>query len=256
MTSFDSCFSLCRWFIHFYVVSVTWNGLLLAILCQNLFWGQPFPMWLQRLLSFVSGSQLHMTPGDELSVLLVHMLLWIHSIRRLTECLFISVFSNVVIHPVQFIWGLTYYVLVGLTLHCEGPPLGTKVYKIQDLLVQYRWYHVAGLTLFFWATVHHHKSHIILASLRKNKLGEVVNLSHRVPHGDWFEQVSCPHYLAELLIYLALAMVFGGRHLTWWSVVLYVLSSHAMMAVQSHEFYVNKFENYPKNRKAFIPLIF
>ncbi|XP_042197915.1 polyprenol reductase isoform X2 [Callorhinchus milii] len=181
-----------RWFIHFYVVSVTWNGLLLAILCQNLFWGQPFPMWLQRLLSFVSGSQLHMTP----------------------------------------------------------------VYKIQDLLVQYRWYHVAGLTLFFWATVHHHKSHIILASLRKNKLGEVVNLSHRVPHGDWFEQVSCPHYLAELLIYLALAMVFGGRHLTWWSVVLYVLSSHAMMAVQSHEFYVNKFENYPKNRKAFIPLIF
>ncbi|XP_067843452.1 polyprenol reductase [Heptranchias perlo] len=245
-----------RWFAHFYVVSVIWNGLLLGIICQSLFLGHPFPIWLQRLLSFLCGSVLHLKSGDELSVLLVQMMLCIQAVRRLMECFFTSVFSNGVLHPVQYCWGLVYYVLVGLTVHCEGPLLGTKVYTIRDLLAQGQWYHAAGIMLFVWATIHHHKSHVILASLRKNKLGEVINFRHSIPYGDWFEVVSCPHYLAELLIYLALSVTFEGRHLTWWFVVLYVLFSHAMMAVLCHEFYVKKYDAYPKKRKAFIPFIF
>ncbi|XP_078404102.1 polyprenal reductase [Cetorhinus maximus] len=245
-----------RWFAHFYVVSVIWNSLLLGITCRSLFLGHPFPTWLQRLLSLLCGNVLHLTSGDELSILLVQMMLCMQAARRLIECLFTSVFSNGVVHLVQYCWGLVYYVLVGLTVHCEGPVLGTKVYTIQDLLAQGKWYHAAGVMLFFWATVHHHKSHVILASLRKNKLGEVINFRHSIPYGDWFDVVSCPHYLAELLIYLAISVTFEGRHLTWWCVVFYVLFSHAMMAILCHEFYVKKFDTYPKNRKAFIPFIY
>lgn len=64
--------------------------------------------------------------GNELSVLLVQMMMCMQGVRRLIECIFISVFSNGAIHPVQYCWGLVYYVLVGLTVHCEGPLLGTK----------------------------------------------------------------------------------------------------------------------------------
>ncbi|XP_043546696.1 polyprenol reductase isoform X2 [Chiloscyllium plagiosum] len=201
-----------RWFTHFYMVSVIWNAVLLGITCRSLFLRYPYPMWLQRVLNLLCGNVLHLTSGDELSILLVQIMLCVQAVRRLTECLFISVFSSGVIHPVQYCWGLVYYVLVGLTVHCEGPVLGTK--------------------------------------------GEVIHFKHSIPYGDWFEVVSCPHYLAELLIYLAISVTFEGRHLTWWFVILYVFFSHAMMAILCHEFYVKKFNNYPKIRKAFIPFIF
>ncbi|XP_072920742.1 polyprenal reductase [Hemitrygon akajei] len=243
------------WFSHFYVVSAMWNSFLLIITCQNLFFGQPFPLWLQRLLSFLSGS-VQLKPGNELSVLLVQIMLFVQGVRRLIECTVVSVFSNGSIHPVQYCWGLVYYILVGLTVHCEGLHPGSKVFTMHDLIAQGQWYHITGIALFLWATIHHHKSHLILANLRKNKSGEVINYRHSIPHGDWFEFVSCPHYFAELLIYFALSVTFKGQHLTWWFIVLYVLCSHALMAIQSHEFYVKKFDNYPKTRKAFIPYIF
>lgn len=244
-----------RWFFHFYVVSVTWNIFLLGITCRSLFFGQPFPVWFQALLGSLSGSILHLEPGNELSVLLVQMMMCMQGVRRLIECIFISVFSNGAIHPVQYCWGLVYYVLVGLTVHCEGPLLGTKAYTVRDLIAQGQWYHIAGIMLFLWGTIHQHKSHMILANLRKNKLGEVTNFRYSIPEGDWFEVVSCPHYLAELLIYIALSVTFKGQHLTWWFLILYVLFSHAMMAAQSHEFYVTLFDTYPKKRKALIPFI-
>ncbi|XP_078073422.1 polyprenal reductase isoform X2 [Mustelus asterias] len=230
-----------RWFSHFYVVSVIWNTLLLGITCQSLFFGHPFPIWLQRLLSFLCGNVLHLKSGDELSILLVQMMLCMQAVRRLTECLFTSVFSNGVVHPVQYCWGLVYYVLVGLTVHCEGPILATKVYTVQDLFAQGKWYHAAGIMLFFWATVHHHKSHVILASLRKNKLGEVINFKHSIPYGDWFEVVSCPHYLTELLIYLAISVTFEGRHLTWWFVVFCTLLLEASLPFLTMMLLPNKY---------------
>lgn len=41
--------------------------------------------------------------------------------RRLFECLYVSVFSNAVIHIVQYCFGLVYYVLVGLTVLSQVP---------------------------------------------------------------------------------------------------------------------------------------
>ena len=85
--------------------------------------------------------------------------------------------------------------------------------------------------------------------------GTVETLAHRVPAGGWFELVSCPHYFAELLIYVSLSLVHGGLSLTWWLVVLYVLFNQALAAQLCHDFYINKYESYPKHRKAFIPFV-
>lgn len=86
--------------------------------------------------------------------------------------------------------------------------------------------------------------------------GKVVSLSHSVPFGDWFENVSCPHYFAELLIYISMAITLGIDNVTWWCVVMYVLFNQALAAVLCHEFYQKSFSSYPKHRKAFIPFVF
>lgn len=85
--------------------------------------------------------------------------------------------------------------------------------------------------------------------------GEVLSLRHSIPFGDWFERVSCPHYFAELLIYISMAITFGFHNVTWWFVVLYVFFNQTLAAVLCHEFYQEKFTSYPKHRKAFIPFI-
>lgn len=85
--------------------------------------------------------------------------------------------------------------------------------------------------------------------------GAVESLDHRMPVGGWFELVSCPHYFAELLIYISFSLLVRGQSLTWWLVVLYVLTNQALAAQLCHEFYIIKYKPYPENRKAFIPFV-
>ncbi|KAM7113131.1 polyprenal reductase isoform 3-T3 [Ciconia maguari] len=202
-----------RWFTHFYVVSVLWNGFLLIWLFQAEFLRGSLPSWIQHVHRALGRDSQSEDAGNEhFSALLVLLLLWLHSCRRLAECLWTSVFSNGVIHIVQYCFGLGYYIAVGSTVLCQVP---TNV-----------------------------------------RNGKVISLSHSVPLGDWFERVSCPHYFAELLIYVSMAIMLGFHNVTWWCVVMYVLFNQALAAVLSHEFYQKNFSSYPKHRKAFIPFVF
>ncbi|XP_023679452.1 polyprenal reductase isoform X1 [Paramormyrops kingsleyae] len=245
-----------RWFFHFYTISVIWNGLLIFTSLRALILGESFPAWLDHMLTLLKGSLGNPQKALPLSVVLVQVLLWIHSLRRLLECLFLSVFSDGVIHLAQYCFGLGYYVLLGLTalcvdhLHSEDGSLSAQ----RSFWLQ--WYLGPGVLLFLWASFHQHKCLVILARLRTSRLGKDAAQGHAVPHGDWFALVSCPHYLAELLIYVSLGVCSGGGALSWWLVVLYVLCNQALAARLSHEFYCSKFPTYPKHRKAFIPYLF
>ncbi|XP_069057231.1 polyprenol reductase isoform X2 [Pleurodeles waltl] len=44
-----------RWFSHFYVVSVLWNGFLIMVLIHTLFFGHNIPAWLMVLVRRLSG---------------------------------------------------------------------------------------------------------------------------------------------------------------------------------------------------------
>ncbi|PNJ19915.1 SRD5A3 isoform 3, partial [Pongo abelii] len=134
-----------RYFSHFYIISVLWNGFLLWCLTQSLFLGAPFPSWLHGLLRILGAAQFQ-----------------------------------------------------GVIIHCN----------------------------------------------------------HRIPFGDWFEYVSSPNYLAELMIYVSMAVTFGFHNLTWWLVVTNVFFNQALSAFLSHQFYKSKFVSYPKRRKAFLPFLF
>ncbi|XP_028260091.1 polyprenal reductase [Parambassis ranga] len=240
-----------RWFWHFYATSVGWNGLLLVFYLNFIFQRQSLPSWLTGIVEFFSGVPNTDSQVPQLSTVLVQLLLCLHSLRRLLECLFVSVFSDGVMHVVQYVFGLGYYVILGLTVLCsdrEGEGTGT-------LLSQLEWLHVLGFVLFIGSSLLQHQSMVLLAQLRTGKSGSVETLNHRVPKGGWFELVSCPHYFAELLIYISLSFVFRGLSFTWWLVVLYVLFNQALAAQLCHDLYTSKYESYPRNRRAFIPFL-
>ncbi|XP_026201178.1 polyprenol reductase [Anabas testudineus] len=240
-----------RWFWHFYALSVCWNGLLLVLYLNFMFQQQSLPSWLTGILDILTGVPSSASQVPRLSTLLVQLLLWVHSLRRLLECLFVSVFSDGAMHLVQYMFGLGYYIVLGLTVLCSDRlDTGTGT-----LLSQHAWLHVAGFALFTGSSLLQHQSMVLLARLRTGKSGTVETLAHKMPKGGWFELVSCPHYFAELLIYVSLSLVFGGLSLTWWLVVLYVLFNQALAAQLCHDLYISKYESYPKHRKAFIPFL-
>ncbi|KAG9469765.1 polyprenol reductase [Eleutherodactylus coqui] len=243
-----------RWFWQFYFLSVIWNGALLVLLVRSLL-GIQLPHWVQLLFNFFHKDSEQKVSDGELSTLLALSLLWIHSFRRLLECRFVSIFSGGVINLAQYCLGIGYYFLLGITV-LDHAQLDHKKVSVPELLQQLHWYHIVGCLLYAWASLHHHRCHVILANLRKDKTGKVVTMSHVMPSGDWFEQVSCPHYFAELLIYISIALLFGLTHWTWWLLVLFVLFNQSLVAILCHEYYQQKFDSYPAHRKAFIPYVF
>ncbi|CAL5378325.1 unnamed protein product [Camellia sinensis] len=86
-----------------------------------------------------------------------------------------------------------------------------------------RWYSWIGMAIFLWGWIHQHRCHAILGSLRKKP--EQAN-EYVIPHGDWFDYVSSPHYLAGLVICAGLMVASGGADLTVWLIFGFVVLKH------------------------------
>lgn len=97
-----------------------------------------------------------------------------------------------------------------------------------------------------------YKSDLILINLRKNDGNESKGKYH-VPKGGLFEYVTCAHYFGELL-------EWTGYAIACWSIwafafALYVFCNLAPRAISTRTWYMEKFDNYPKSRKAIIPFL-
>ena len=139
-------------------------------------------------------------------------------------------------------------------LSFTGMPEHTPVVSEPWSLVH--WYHVVGLSLFAWASLHQHRCHKILANLRARRNNS--DHSYYLPKGDWFEYVSCPHYLAEVLIYVALLIFFVATdwRTNWWLVVVFTTSTLLLSARQVYLWYRLQFEDYPTHWKIIVPGVY
>ena len=105
-----------------------------------------------------------------------------------------------------------------------------------------------GIILFsigFFANLH---ADHILRNLRKP--GET---GYKIPYGGVFRFVSAGNYFAESLEWLGFAI--AANNLTSLAFFLFTVANLGPRAMQHHQWYKKKFDNYPENRKAFIPFI-
>lgn len=107
---------------------------------------------------------------------------------------------------------------------------------------------VLGVLLFFCGIAINIHSDNIITHLRKP--GET---DYKIPRGGLFEYVSCANYFGEIMEWcgFALATLSYPAFSFAVSTALFL----GMRALDHHRFYLKKFENYPRSRKAVIPFI-
>ncbi|GAV75886.1 Steroid_dh domain-containing protein [Cephalotus follicularis] len=280
-----------KFFLHFYLLAVVWTTNLLG---ATWFYAHRMAPLGTETMDYYSAAS-HLTGGSHIFSLhkfhfttpehgqkvwqcvLLLLLLEIHVLRRLYETCYVFKYrSSARMHICGYLTGLFFYAAAPLSL-CSFCALEVVNFtadqvtefkvKGQEMLLdtefdwwgclkpitKLRWCQWVGVAIFAWGWVHQQRCHAILGSLReqRERTEEYV-----IPHGDWFELVSSPHYLAEMIIYLGLLVVSGGTDLTVWLLLGFVVANLAIAAAETQRWYINKFEDYPRERRAVLPLVY
>jgi 3-oxo-5-alpha-steroid 4-dehydrogenase 1 len=107
---------------------------------------------------------------------------------------------------------------------------------------------IVGVLVFALGYWINHQSDGILLSLRKP--GET---GYKIPYGGMYRWISCPNYFGELLEWV------GWSIATWslagLSFAVYTAANLVPRALDNHRWYQQKFEDYPKERRAIIPFL-
>ncbi|KAM9454048.1 3-oxo-5-alpha-steroid 4-dehydrogenase 2a isoform 2-T2 [Clarias gariepinus] len=107
---------------------------------------------------------------------------------------------------------------------------------------------IAGLLVFFSGMAINIHSDYILRNLRKP--GEI---TYKIPEGGMFEWVSGANFLGEIIEWCGYAIATWS--LPTFSFAFFTLCSIGPRAYHHHRFYLEKFDDYPKSRKAVIPFL-
>ena len=83
----------------------------------------------------------------------------------------------------------------------------------------------------------------------------VVTDRHLLPKGDLFQYSSCPHYFMEILIYVVYCAMFWWRHPVCNAIALFVLVNQVIAGHLAHQWYLETFPDYPKDRAPVIPFL-
>jgi protein-S-isoprenylcysteine O-methyltransferase Ste14 len=106
---------------------------------------------------------------------------------------------------------------------------------------------IAGLLLFVLGLYINISSDNKLINLRKIKKG------YFVPKGGLFKYISCPNFFGEILEWFGFAlMTFNIGSLSFF---IWTCCNLIPRALAHHTWYKNKFNEYPKERKAILPFL-
>lgn len=129
--------------------------------------------------------------------------------------------------------------------------IGSYLASHPDLYPQswlYSWQFVLGFVLFVVGYFINQYSDYLLINLRSD--GET---NYKIPNGFLFRWISCPNLFGELVEWLGFAVM------TWclpgFTFFIWTFANLVPRAISHHKWYLNKFGNYPKDRKAIIPFV-
>jgi 3-oxo-5-alpha-steroid 4-dehydrogenase 1 len=107
---------------------------------------------------------------------------------------------------------------------------------------------IIGLIVFISGVFINHQSDNILLSLRKP--GES---GYKIPMGGLFKYVSGPNFLGEMIEWSGFAIMVWS--LPALSFAVWTIVNLLPRAIDHHKWYLSKFPDYPKERKALIPRV-
>ncbi|MED6181395.1 hypothetical protein PIB30_018901 [Stylosanthes scabra] len=276
-----------KFFLHFYILASIWTTFLLVTT-----WCYAYTMvppvkessaysTITSYLIGIGGSFLR-TGSPTVSEIhavwqAVFLLLLMEAqvLRRLFETIYVFKYSpSARMHIFGYLAGIFFYLAAPLSLCADCaldvfyflvnvvskfivvgkdhmPPVEVELWQVVNPLFRLGWRHWIGAAVFFWGWIHQQRCHKILGSLRDSRQAN----EYAIPYGDWFEIVSSPHYLSEMVIYGSFVVATGGSNLTIWLLLVFVVANLSFAAVETHRWYHQKFEDYPNSRFAVIPYI-
>jgi 3-oxo-5-alpha-steroid 4-dehydrogenase 1 len=107
---------------------------------------------------------------------------------------------------------------------------------------------VIGAALFFAGFAINQHADYVLMNLRKP--GES---GYKVPQGGLYRWISCPNYFGEILEWTGWAVATWS--LAGLAFALYTIANLAPRALKHHEWYREKFPDYPRERRALVPFV-
>ncbi|XP_057864900.2 uncharacterized protein LOC131072686 [Cryptomeria japonica] len=167
--------------------------------------------------------------------------LTIHFLKRELEVLFLHRYSGYMILQTAFSISFVYFFQTVNLLYAQQISEGLQP-PGRDLM----WFGVALFCIGIGGNFYHH---YLLSRLRKNgKTGYVV------PSGGLFDLVVCPHYLFEIVDWMGLAFI--SQTLYSWVSVFWTVVYLSSRSYATRQWYLQKMEDFPKQRKALFPFIF
>ena len=110
------------------------------------------------------------------------------------------------------------------------------------------WQFIVGMLLFAIGVAINVDSDNRLLRLRKP--GET---GYKIPQGGLFRWISCPNLFGEIVEWAGYALM--GWNLAVLSFAVWTFANLAPRAMDHHRWYLGRFEDYPKERKGFLPFL-
>ncbi|XP_022124057.1 polyprenol reductase [Pieris rapae] len=181
-------------------------------------------------------------------------LLTLQCFRRCYETYFLQVFAKESkMNLSHYIAGLVHYFAVIIAAVGQGPLFCGSQDREKIVWIDKRTKLLAipCILMFTWAFYEQYKTNIIFANLRKDKSGNVITETHKIPHGRLFNHISSPHRLCEIIIYTVLIALIPTK--TYFCIYVWVLCNQIQTAIHAHVWYKNTFKEYPLKRDAIFP---
>ncbi|KAJ2372343.1 hypothetical protein IW150_004162 [Coemansia sp. RSA 2607] len=172
----------------------------------------------------------------------------VHVILRLKEALYDQPATSARMHIGQYAVGIVYYIVTPFAVVVDG--ISSPGWSSPSI-----WPVAVGFTIYIYASVHQWRCHHILYQLRRRSL--VKGSGYAIPAGDLFEYVVCPHFLCEILVYIAIWTASGFQATTLLWTIAWTAINLGITARETRKWYVETFDSkFPSNRRALVPYIF
>lgn len=187
--------------------------------------------------------------------ILILILFELHTVRRLYECCFLTIYGNSTIHFGGYLCGLFHYMLTPICFHYNV----LLNYNFSNFIFRF-----ISIYIYLLSSYGQYRTHEILYNLKLENMKKIdekeikskKNKIYSIPKGLLFQYVCCPHYFQEICIYLSFFLL-QPTSLPMLCLLLWVISNLAVSSNNQFKWYKHHYnsKDYPTNWKKLIPFV-